>query len=95
MLGQDGEAGRRVFTPAEAQQGESHCHAAVHKASQTSQHLTFFVFFSEEEQKEDRGQEEEVGEAPGLPSTPGGGKGTSSKQVDGGARAWEGFFYNR
>ena len=52
----------------------------------TSQHLTFFVFFSQEEQEEGRGQEEEVGEAPGLPSTPGGGKGTSSKQVDGGAR---------
>ena len=51
---------------------------AVHKASQTSQHLTFFVFFSEEEQKEDRGQEEEVGKAPGLPSMSGGGKGTSS-----------------
>ena len=43
---------------------------------------------SREEQEEERGQEEEVGKAPGLPSTHGGGKETSSKQVDGGARCF-------
>ena len=54
----------------------------------TSQHLTFFVFFSQEEQEEGRGQEEEVGEAPGLPSTPGGGEGTPAQPAHGEARCY-------
>ena len=32
MLGQDGDAGRRVLSPAEAQQGESYCYTAMHNA---------------------------------------------------------------
>ena len=89
MLGQNGEARRRVLSPSEAQQGESRCYAAMHNASQNYDLIKFFDSLSrggkEEQEKEEEGQEEEVGEAPGLPPTPGGRKGTSAKQADGGA----------
>ena len=52
MLGQNGEAGRRVLSPAEAQQREGHCYAAVHNNSQTFYLITFFVSFSQEEEEE-------------------------------------------
>ncbi len=67
---------------------ESHCYAAMHNASQNYDLIKFFDSLSrgeEEEQQEEGGQEEEIGEAPGLPPTPGGRKGTSAKQADGGA----------
>ena len=87
MLGQDGEAGRRVLAPAEAQQGESCCYSAVHNASQNIDLIAFFVSISpgEEEEEEEEGCKE-VGKAPGLPPTLGGGERTSAKQADGGAR---------
>ena len=88
MLGQNGEAKQRVLSPSEAQQGESHCYAAVHDANQNYDLIKFFDSLSrggEEEEKEEGVQEEEIEEAPGLPPTPGGRKGTSAKQANGGA----------
>ena len=81
MLGQNGEAKQRVLSPSEAQQGESHCYAAVHDANQNYDLIKFFDSLSrggEEEEKEEGVQEEEIGEAPGLPPTPDGRKGTSA-----------------
>ena len=78
MLGLDGEAGRRVLTPAQAQQGESHCYAAMHNASQNFDLIAFFASISLGEEEEEEGCKE-VGKAPGLPPTPGGGKGTPAQ----------------
>ena len=89
MLGQDGEAGRRVLAPAEAQQGESCCYSAMHNASQNIDLIARFVSISpgEEEDEEEEGcKEKEVGKASGLPPTPGGVKGTATQQAEGGAR---------
>ena len=57
MLGQDGEAGGRVLSPSEAQQGESHCYAAMHNANQNYELIKFFDSFSrgEEEEEEEEG----------------------------------------
>ena len=88
MLEQDGEAGRRVLAPAEAQQGESRCYSAMLNASQNLDLNVLFASTSlgEEEEEEEGRKEEEVGEALGLPPTLGGGERTSAQQVDGGAR---------
>ena len=87
MLEQDGEAGRRVLAPAEAQQGESRCYSAMLNASQNLDLNVLFVSISLGEEEEEEGlKEEEVGEALGLPPTLGGGERTSAQQVDGGAR---------
>ena len=84
MLGQDGEAGERVLSPAEAQQGGSCRYTAMHNASQNL--IAVFVSFSQGEEEEEEGeQEEKVREASCLSPTHGGGKGAASKQADGGA----------
>jgi len=49
MLGQNGEARRRVLSPSEAQQGESHCYAAMHNANQNYDLIKFFKEQEEEE----------------------------------------------
>ena len=54
MLGQDGEAGRRVLAPAEAQQGESCCYSAMHNASQNIDLIAFFVSISPGEEEEEK-----------------------------------------
>ena len=84
MLGQDGDAGRRVLSPAEAQQGGSCRYTAMHNASQNL--IAVFVSLSQGEEEEEEGeQEEKVREASCLSPTHGGGKGAASKQADGGA----------
>ena len=80
MLGQVGETGGRVFTPAEAQQGKCDCYAAMHNTSQNFDPITLFdsLSWEEEEEEEEGGQEEENGEAAGLPPTSGGRKGSTT-----------------
>ena len=90
MLGQHGEAGRRVLTRAEAQQREGHCNAAMHNNNSTYYLcglFTFFVLFSQEEKEEEK-EKAEFRETSSLPSTLGGGEGIAAQQADGGARCY-------
>ena len=84
MLGQDGETGRRVLAPAEAQQGGSRCYSAMHNASQNFNLIAIIISISpgEREEEQEGCKEEEVGKASGLPPRPGGGKGTPAQQAD-------------
>ena len=82
MLEQDGEAGKRVLSPAEAQQGEGLCKPAMHNNSPTydpSVPKSVFVPFSQEEKEKKWGQKAEVRKTAGIPPTLGGGERTASK----------------
>ena len=89
-LGQAGETGQRVLSPAEAQQGESYCNTAMHNTIHALCPVlfNFFVPFSQEEKEKEREQKEKAWETSGLPSTPGGGIGATAQQDHGGARCY-------